>query len=104
MERFGIGHRKSHLKHHKFPVASCNGWPSPGPLSIIRQLLLADEPTAHLDSSRSRELMDHLVNLRRDGKTIVLTSHDPLVTEHPEVTRVVDIQDGRIISGESICS
>lgn len=103
MERFGIEHRKG------FKASQISG----GELqrvAIARALInnppiiLADEPTAHLDSIRSHELMDHLVTLRRDGKTIVLTSHDPLVTEHPEVTRVIDIQDGRIISGGSICS
>jgi putative ABC transport system ATP-binding protein len=103
MERFGIEHRKA------FKASQISG----GELqrvAIARALInnppiiLADEPTAHLDSHRSHELMDHLVTLRRDGKTIVLTSHDPLVTEHPEVTRVVDIQDGCIINGEVICS
>jgi len=103
MERFGILHRKS------FKASQISG----GELqrvAIARALIndppiiLADEPTAHLDSLRSNELIDRLVDLSRDGKTIVLASHDPLVTEHPELGRVIDIQDGRIIKGEALCS
>jgi putative ABC transport system ATP-binding protein len=103
MERFNIAHRRT------FKASQISG----GELqrvAIARALInnppiiLADEPTAHLDSIRSNELMDHLLTLRSDGKTIVLSSHDQLVTEHPEISRVVDIQDGRIINGEFICS
>ncbi len=98
LERFGIEHRKN------FKASQISG----GELqrvAIARALIndppiiLADEPTAHLDSRRSHELMEYLVSLRQDGKTIILTSHDPLVTEHAGVDRIVDVQDGRIVSG-----
>lgn len=103
MERFGILHRKS------FKASQISG----GELqrvAISRALInnppiiLADEPTAHLDSVRNKELIDHLVDLRSDGKTIILTSHDPLVAEHPEINIIIDLQDGRIVKSESICS
>lgn len=102
MERFGIIHRK------KFKASQISGGELQR-LAIARALInnppiiLADEPTAHLDSSRSLELMDYLVDLRKDGKTIVLTSHDTLVTEHAAVDRVIDVHDGRIVSGASLC-
>lgn len=98
LERFGIDHRKN------FKASQISGGELQR-LAIARALIndppiiLADEPTAHLDSSRSHELMEYLVSLRRDGKTIILTSHDPLVTEHAGVDRIVDVHDGRIISG-----
>ncbi len=98
LTRFGIEHRKN------FKASQISGGELQR-LAIVRALindppiLLADEPTAHLDSGRSRELMAYLVALRGDGKTIVLTSHDPLVTEHDAVDRVIDMQDGRIVPG-----
>jgi putative ABC transport system ATP-binding protein len=59
-------------------------------------LVLADEPTAHLDSRLSEEFMDLMADLKSAGKTIIITSHDPVVTEHPAIDRIIDIKDGRI--------
>ena len=59
-------------------------------------LILADEPTAHLDSKLSRDFMECMAGLKAAGKTIILTSHDPLVTDHPAVDRVLDMRDGRL--------
>ncbi len=59
-------------------------------------VIVADEPTAHLDSRLSRELMAILVDLRSRGKTVVIASHDPLVHEAAEVDRVIPLRDGRI--------
>jgi putative ABC transport system ATP-binding protein len=59
-------------------------------------VIIADEPTAHLDSALSRELMDTLGRLKSEGKTIVIASHDPLVFESTTVDRVVAVRDGRI--------
>lgn len=60
-------------------------------------VIIADEPTAHLDSKLSRELMDILHDLKRRGKTILIASHDPIVHESEIVDRVVRMRDGRII-------
>lgn len=59
-------------------------------------IILADEPTAHLDTRLSEEFMKIMVGLKETGKTIVITSHDPLVTENEAVQRIVDIRDGRL--------
>ena len=59
-------------------------------------IILADEPTAHLDTGLSRVFMDLMADLRKAGKTIIITSHDPLVTDHPAIGRIIDIRDGRI--------
>jgi len=40
--------------------------------------------------------MDCMAGLKAAGKTIILTSHDPLVTGHQAVDRVIDMRDGRI--------
>jgi putative ABC transport system ATP-binding protein len=59
-------------------------------------IILADEPTAHLDSKLSVEFMKIMAGLKATGKTIIIASHDPLVTEHQEVERVIDIKDGQL--------
>jgi putative ABC transport system ATP-binding protein len=61
------------------------------------QVVIADEPTANLDSRLSQELMVLLDELRGDGKTILITSHDPLVFDAPVVDRVVEMHDGQIV-------
>jgi iron complex transport system ATP-binding protein len=40
-------------------------------------MLLLDEPTAHLDPARKRELADLLREFAAEGRTILLTTHDP---------------------------
>lgn len=60
-------------------------------------VLIADEPTAHLDSRLSAELMGIFASLKAQGKTLLVASHDPLVCESGAVDRVVEVRDGRII-------
>lgn len=60
------------------------------------ELIIADEPTANLDSRLSRELMDIIAGLRASGRTVIISSHDPLVVNAPAVDRVVTMRDGRI--------
>jgi putative ABC transport system ATP-binding protein len=63
-------------------------------------VIIADEPTAHLDSHLSREFMGIIATLKAEGKTAIIASHDPLVYEAAEVDRVVTMRDGKI-EGES---
>jgi putative ABC transport system ATP-binding protein len=60
------------------------------------KLLLADEPTGALDSRTSRELIELLKELNRDGMTILLVTHERAVARH--ASRVVRFKDGRILS------
>ena len=62
-------------------------------------VIIADEPTAHLDSKLSREFMDIIAQLKGQGKTAIIASHDPLVFEAPMVDRVIAVRDG-MIDGE----
>lgn len=59
-------------------------------------VVIADEPTAHLDTSLSRELIAILGDLRAAGRTVIVASHDPLVTESGLLDRVVRLRDGRV--------
>ncbi len=62
------------------------------------QIILADEPTSHLDSALSRQILAILADLRAQGKGVVISSHDPLVFEVGLVERVIDLRDGRLAS------
>ncbi len=61
------------------------------------EVIIADEPTANLDTRLSIEFMGILERLVDQGKTVLLTSHDPLVVESSLVQRVVEMRDGRIV-------
>ena len=60
-------------------------------------VIIADEPTANLDTALSREFMTILESFTASGKTVLLTSHDPLVVDSSAVHRVIGMRDGRLI-------
>ncbi len=60
-------------------------------------IIIADEPTAHLDTKLSIEFMEMMAKLNQEGKTILIASHDPIVHDHISVKRVVEMRDGKII-------
>ena len=101
MELFAVA------RHAASPVE----WLSGGELqrvAIARALInnpaivIADEPTAHLDSKLSREFMDMVGTLKAEGKTVLIASHDPLVFDSELADTVVGMRDGRLtgISGQ----
>ena len=57
-------------------------------------LILADEPTGALDSRTSRDVLDFMKELKREGNTIVMITHDSSIAM--EARRVVRIHDGKI--------
>ena len=61
------------------------------------EVIIADEPTANLDTALSREFMAILEGFTADGKTVLLTSHDPLVVESAAVHRVIGMRDGCLV-------
>jgi putative ABC transport system ATP-binding protein len=61
------------------------------------EIIIADEPTAHLDSKLSLEFMEIMRGLKANGKTIIMASHDPIVYESNMVDRVVEMRDGKVI-------
>jgi len=60
-------------------------------------VIIADEPTAHLDTKLSRQFMALMVGFKEEGKTILIASHDPLVSGYDGVDRVVGLRDGEIV-------
>lgn len=68
--------------------------------ALINQpsVIIADEPTAHLDTKLSREFMETMGKLKEDGKTLLIASHDPIIHESEVVDCVVEMRDGRIVN------
>ncbi len=100
LELFGIGGRAS----------SKAEWLSGGEAqrtAIARALvndppvIIADEPTAHLDTKLSREFMDIVCRLKEQQKTVIIASHDPLVYEASMIDRVISMRDGKIEGAEA---
>jgi len=59
-------------------------------------ILIADEPTANLDSALSSELMARFEDFKTQGKTVLISSHDPLIYQSAAVDRVITLRDGRL--------
>jgi putative ABC transport system ATP-binding protein len=63
------------------------------------RLVLADEPTANLDSVTSEQILDLMLTLNREkGVTFLFSTHDPRVVSHAR--RTLHIQDGKMVQGE----
>ncbi|ADN35120.1 ABC transporter related protein [Methanolacinia petrolearia DSM 11571] len=59
-------------------------------------ILLCDEPTGNLDSRTSVQIMDMITDLHKEGRTIVMVTHEPDIANYAEKTIVMG--DGKIIS------
>ncbi|MEN6609293.1 MAG: ABC transporter ATP-binding protein [Methanoregulaceae archaeon] len=57
-------------------------------------ILLCDEPTGNLDSKTGAGIMELMRNLHKDGKTIIMVTHDPNIASYTK--RTIRIVDGRI--------
>lgn len=65
-------------------------------LSIHPTVVLADEPTANLDTENGRQVMDIMAKLNKEtGTTFVFATHDPRVIKYAK--RVVTLRDGLIV-------
>ena len=95
LERLGLGDRLNH-----YPGQLSGGQQQR--VSIARALMnegaaiLGDEPTGALDSANGREVMNLLIDLNRQGHTIILATHDHHIAE--QTSRIVEFADGVIVS------
>lgn len=97
LERMKIGHRKTHFPQQlsggqQQRVALCRA------VVAEPKLLLADEPTGNLDSQNGQEVMKLLLELNREGTTIVMVTHSDYDASFAH--RVIQLFDGQIITGE----
>jgi putative ABC transport system ATP-binding protein len=95
LESLGMTKRKN------FPVQGLSGGEQQR-TAIARALIndphiiLADEPTAHLDTALSHEFMSIMEEFHKKGKTVVIATHDPLVFENRHISLIVEMRDGRV--------
>ncbi len=58
------------------------------------KILLCDEPTGNLDSKTGYQIMEILCGLHREGKTVIIVTHDPKIAEYAK--RTIQLVDGRV--------
>lgn len=99
LERLGLGDRL-----HHYPNELSGGQNQR--VAIARALanhpamILADEPTGALDSKTSLEIMDIFQGLHQEGVTIVLVTHEPLISEH--AGRILHMRDGLLYKDQRV--
>ncbi|MCS6936310.1 MAG: ABC transporter ATP-binding protein [Candidatus Bipolaricaulota bacterium] len=59
------------------------------------EIILADEPTGNLDSESGEAILELLAQLHREGKTIILVTHNPEAAAYAQ--RILRIKDGRLV-------
>ena len=102
LESVGLGHRLSHYPSElsggeRQRVAIARG------LANRPSVVLADEPTGHLDSESAVQIIDLLLELHgKLGVTLVLVTHDLSVAER--ASRTIRMKDGRVISDKVAAS
>jgi len=84
---------------HKLPLAVSMGQQQSAAiaraLSTDPPILVADEPTGNLDSKATEKIIEIFSRLSESGKTIVMVTHDPSMTER--TSRTVIISDGELV-------
>jgi putative ABC transport system ATP-binding protein len=63
------------------------------------ETVIADEPTANLDTQLTAQFLDIVASLKARGKSVLMSSHDPRIWQAPIIDRVVSMSDGRIENG-----
>ena len=58
-------------------------------------IILCDEPTGNLDSKTGSQIMEMLDGLNREGRTVIMVTHDPAVAAHAH--RTITLSDGRVV-------
>ncbi|MCJ8008307.1 ABC transporter ATP-binding protein [Lederbergia wuyishanensis] len=93
LEKVGLEDRMKHLPNQlsggqKQRVAIAR--------ALVNQpsIILADEPTGALDSKTSQQIMQLLVQLNKEGKTVIIVTHEEEVAEY--TNRIITLKDGRI--------
>ena len=94
LERVGLGSRIHHLpaemsggQQQRVAVARA--------IAAKPPVILADEPTGNLDTKSTKEVMAILHELKDEGRTVIVITHDNEIAEEAE--RVISIRDGQVV-------
>ena len=63
------------------------------------EVILADEPTGNLDSKTGKEILDMFIKLNKEGKTIIVVTHDSDIAKHAR--KVLKMKDGKLDGGKN---
>ncbi len=94
LEKVGLAHRMDHK-----PAQMSGGQQQR--VAIARAIaqappiILADEPTGNLDTNSTKEIMQILRELHKEGRTVILITHDNEIADQAD--RVIRISDGKIV-------
>lgn len=93
LEKVGLGHR---IDFHPSRLSGGERQRVAIARAVVTRpaLLLCDEPTGNLDSVTSESILELFEELRTDGLTLVVVTHDPVVSAHAR--RTVHMRDGRL--------
>jgi putative ABC transport system ATP-binding protein len=61
------------------------------------EFVIADEPTAHLDTDLAGQFLEIVARLKDQGKTVLMGSHDPVLFNANVVDRVIEMRYGRVV-------
>jgi len=96
LDKVGLSGRAAHLPRQlsggeKQRVAIARA------LAVEPEILIADEPTGHLDSANSQAIVDLLKELNeKDGLTVILATHD--IDLGNQCSRIISLCDGKIVA------
>jgi putative ABC transport system ATP-binding protein len=98
IESVGLTHRKDYMSNQlsggeKQRVAIARA------LVNSPDIVFADEPTGNLDSKSGLQVMSILQELNRNGKTVILVTHETSTAEHAK--RIIKLKDGKLVSDDS---
>ena len=95
LERFGVG-TLAHTRAKQLSGGERQRVAIARALLGEPKLLLLDEPTAHLDDARATQLLGDIARIATEGCAVVTATHDARVTAAPGVSRIIEVEDGRL--------
>ncbi|PKN13663.1 MAG: ABC transporter ATP-binding protein [Deltaproteobacteria bacterium HGW-Deltaproteobacteria-4] len=95
LERFGLA-AKRHQRSELLSGGEAQRVAIARALINNPRVLIADEPTAHLDRQLSLSFLALVEELRDEGKTLVIASHDPLIYSASQVDSLIELHDGTL--------
>ena len=98
LDEVGMGHR---LDHQPSELSGGQQQRVAVARAIVTNpsMILADEPTGNLDSHATQEVLEMVERLHREGRTVVVITHEDHVAAHAR--RIVRLGDGRVLSDEA---